>query len=41
MREKQSRRDAIKTSALAGLGTASGNFAVPSGKGNLNIFRKK
>ena len=41
MSEKLSRRDAIKTTAVAGLGMAYGAFAVPRGKRNLNIFCKK
>ena len=41
MRDKQSRRDAIKTTVVASLGVASGAFAVPRGKRNLNIFCKK
>ena len=41
MRDKQSRRDAIKTTAKASLGVAVGAFAVPRGKRNLNIFCKK
>ena len=40
MGEKQSRRNAIKTTAAASLGVASGAFAVPSGKRNLNISGK-
>ena len=40
MSEKQSRRDAIKTTAAASLGVASGAFAIPRGKRNLNIFGK-
>ena len=40
MREKQSRRYAIKTTAAASLGVASGAFAIPRGKRNLNIFGK-
>jgi hypothetical protein len=40
MREKQSRRYAIKTTAAASLGVASGAFAVPRGKRNLNISGK-
>ena len=40
MREKQSRRDAIKTTAAASLGMASGAFAVPRGKRNPNFSGK-
>jgi hypothetical protein len=40
MRIKQSRRVAIKTTAAASLGVASGAFAIPSGKRNLNISGK-
>jgi hypothetical protein len=40
MKDKQSRRDAIKTTAAASIGVASGAFAIPSGKRNLNISGK-
>ena len=40
MKDKLSRRVAIKTTAAASLGVASGAFAVPRGKRNLNISGK-
>jgi hypothetical protein len=41
MKDKLSRRVAIKTTAVSSLGMPSGSFAVPRGKRNLNIFCKK
>jgi hypothetical protein len=40
MKDKQSRRDAIKTTAAVSIGLSCGAFAIPSGKRNLNISGK-
>jgi hypothetical protein len=40
MKDKLSRRDAIKTTAAASIGLSCGAFAIPSGKRNLNISGK-